>query len=320
MSTEYIDRPPRIQPELPIETVQIPTPPQKDSGRRGLESLVMLAMPIMMMMGYLPTLFTGQGNVCTGIPMILGSLVMGVAALGQILGGRGNYLRQKAAFEQRLKEMRKDLQVAHETQRFYYRHTFPDLPTIFSVAARDENSRFGLRLWERRPSDGDFGALRLGIGSRPSSVIYKVSQADEGEEEDGLWKAAKQLQQDSLVLTDVPITLALRPPVVQNAKPGSGGPQGSDDEPNAKEMKKMEGGVGTPRQHAVGLVGRNAGITSDFARAALMNFLAVHSPNDVRLWVLGTPDAAKNWQWATWLPHANLREDGEGEVQLCFTS
>jgi DNA segregation ATPase FtsK/SpoIIIE, S-DNA-T family len=281
----------------------------------------MLAMPVMMIMGFLPSLFSGQtSSLCTGIPMVLGSIVMGVAALGQVFGGRQDYARQKAAFEERLKEMRKDLQVAHETQRFYYRHTFPDLSTIFAVAARDENSRFGLRLWERRPSDGDFGALRLGIGSRPSSVIYRVQQGDEGNDEDGLWKAAKQLEADSFVLTDAPITLALRPPAAPDPKANSSGPKGTDDQPEAKEMKKMEGGVGTPRQHAVGLVGRNAGITSDFARAALMNFLAVHSPNDVRLWVLGTPEAAKNWQWATWLPHCNLREDGEGEEQLCFTA
>ncbi len=135
MSTEYIDRPPRIQPELPIETVTIPQPPQKAVTGRGLESLVMLAMPAMMIMGYLPALVSGQGNICTGLPMILGAVVMGIAALGQILGGRQNYARQKAAYEQRLKEMRKDLQVSHETQRFYYRHTFPDLPTIFGVAA-----------------------------------------------------------------------------------------------------------------------------------------------------------------------------------------
>ena len=172
----------------------------------------MMLMPLMMIVGYLPSLFTGSSNPCLTVPMILGSLVMGGLALGSLFGGR-NYARLKEAYEQRLKEMRKDLEVLHQAQRFYYRHNNPDLPTIFEVASRAENSRFGLRLWERRPTDGDFGILRLGVGSRPSTVVYKVKSSNEGgEDEDGLLQAAKQLDADLLILTDAPLTLALRPP------------------------------------------------------------------------------------------------------------
>jgi hypothetical protein len=85
------------------------------------------------------------------------------------------------------------------------------MQTVFEIAERSENSRFGTRLWERRTGDSDFGAVRLGMGTRPSSVIYKLGQGGNTGDESPLAKDAKKLEADSLIVSEVPITVPLRP-------------------------------------------------------------------------------------------------------------
>ena len=49
MALEYIDRPPRIQPELPVKEVEIPNPPEQNkSPGQGLMSSI---LPLITMVG-----------------------------------------------------------------------------------------------------------------------------------------------------------------------------------------------------------------------------------------------------------------------------
>ncbi len=60
-SIQMIDRPPRIQPELPFNRFEIPTPPENPQD--GVSKLIQVAMPMTMIVGYVfVTMFGGRGG------------------------------------------------------------------------------------------------------------------------------------------------------------------------------------------------------------------------------------------------------------------
>jgi len=60
-------------------------------------------------------------------------------------------------------------------------------------------------LWERRPGDDDFLAVRLGNGARPTSIVFKKSSASEG------GSLADEVTKKHAVLSPGPITIRLTP-------------------------------------------------------------------------------------------------------------
>ena len=314
MAVEYIDRPPRIQPELPVGEIEVPQPP--DEQKRGDQGLLSMLVPLVTILGFV--LVSGTGNVLFIIPIGLAMVLSVGVAIFSGRRERKELEEKKRGYQLLLAEMRQEMTRSHSVQRMFYTHNYPGVQTLTEIAARVENSRFGSRLWERRPDDSDFGAIRLGIGSRPSSVVYRLSQSNSPLDETPLGKDAKKLAQDSEILTDVPITVPLRPFAKE---PGSDG-QGGDGDGTPK--------VNVVARHSIGFFGKNPSNTADSARAALAHFVTFHSALDTRLFVVGHPQAESSWQWAEWLPHCNIRGIGEDEGfepnkrkkldQLCFSS
>ena len=303
MAVEYVDRPPRIQPELPIGEVQIPSPPEPTKSADG--GIMSLIMPLITIIGFL--FVSGSGNILFIIPMGLAMLL----SVGANIFGSGSekkiYAAKKKAYTETLAELRQEMTRSHNVQRLFYQHNFPDIPSVIDIAARTEVSRFGSRLWERRPTDEDFGFVRLGLGNRPSTVVYKVSTTGSSGAETPLQKDAQQLSLDSQILEGAAITIPLRPIV----RPG-----GADEERAAAAAR-----------HAIGIFGKNPTNIADFSRAMLTHFTAFHSALDTRLYVVGLPQNRAGWQWAEWLPHATERsvaDDNDGGKpkeydQLCFS-
>jgi S-DNA-T family DNA segregation ATPase FtsK/SpoIIIE len=314
MAVEYIDRPPRIQPELPIAQVEIPQPP--DEQARGDQGIISMLLPLVTILGFV--LVSGTGNVLFIIPIGLAMVLSVGAAVFTARRGRKQLAEKKRAYERLLAEMRQEMTRSHSVQRIFYTHNYPDVQTLTEIAARKETSRFGTRLWERRPDDSDFGAIRLGMGNRPSTVIYHLSQSNSPLDETPLWKDANKLAEDSAVLTDVPITVPLRP-FAKDSEPG-GAPEDGDGSPRTSVIAR----------HSIGIFGKNPSNTADTARAALAHFVTFHSALDARLYVIGHPHAQASWQWAEWLPHCNVRGIGEDDIseadgkkkldQLCFSA
>jgi S-DNA-T family DNA segregation ATPase FtsK/SpoIIIE len=167
MPLEYIDRPPRMQPELPTGEVKIPKPPEKPGA--SLQTLISLLLPLIMVLGFV--FASGSGNMTMALIMGLtmgASVVFGVISLR---AERKATAEKEHAYQARLAEMRQEMLRSHNTQRMFYHYNYPDVPSLIEIAARKESSRFGSRIWERRPSDPDFGIVRLGIGSRKSTVV-----------------------------------------------------------------------------------------------------------------------------------------------------
>ncbi len=284
MALETIDRPPRIQLPLPVGEENVPSPPEI---KRDASSVILnLMLPMITILGFAFT--SGSGNLTQMLPMGLAMIAsVGVSIINQAREKR-ELMAKRKLFSEKLREMRHEMTTLQNAQRLHHLHNHPDMGMLLDVAARKETSRFGGRLWERKPSDRDFGAVRLGIGARPSTYVYKFEATPDVTNEDLLLKDAKKLADDSATLRDAPIVIPLR----------SIG--GTGDSSNSVRGK-----------HVVGVFGRNAAQTGDFVRAMLANYAAFQAPHDTRMFIISHPGQRTNWQWAEWLPHVVERSVGD---------
>ncbi len=301
MSVTYIDRPPRIQPELPEGEVEIPNPPEDEE--KGGPPILHALLPLVTIVGYVIVSATGQGrNMMLIIPMALSVVASTVFGMVSYMKEKDAGKEKEKVYEQRLEELRREMVDSHEMQRIFYIYNYPDPTTILKIASGEENSRSGLRLWERRPEDHDFGTIRLGIGTRPSTRVYTVSESGDNGELPQM-RDARQIAEESEFVSNVPVAIPMRPDPTR---------RDMDVEDPEKEAKRMG-----PR-HAIGIAGDNRAKTSDFVRSIAVHYAAFHAPNDARLYVIGSQAARKRWEWAMWLPHTNTRAERYVGDQMNF--
>src|SRR5215470_15491566 len=113
MAVEYIDRPPRIQPELPVGEIPIPNPPTpaKDEG----QSLLNVLVPIITIVGFF--FVSGSSNVLMIIPMGLAMVLsVGVSLFGSHKQAEEAAAQDKA-YSELLAQLRQDMVRSHNTQR-----------------------------------------------------------------------------------------------------------------------------------------------------------------------------------------------------------
>ena len=295
--TVLINRPPRIQPDLPQEDIDIPEPPDTDKGG---QTLVQMFLPLLTIIGYVIVSASGQGrNIAMLIPMGLSVVASSGLGLWTYLKEQREDKEKKEAYRQRLGEMRREMENYHDLQRNFYAYNYPSPELVLAVAQNRESDkkddRFGTRLWERRTSDPDFGTVRLGMGTQPSSVLYALKMGKNNE--DPLMYEAIKLADDSKFVQNIPVVVKLRP-YKKNAK---------DDAPD-------------PGRHSIGITGKDSARVYDFTRAMLTNFAAFHAPTDTRLFIFGAPSDENNWNWARYLPHCNTGSGSKPGDQLCFSS
>ncbi|MBP8002157.1 MAG: hypothetical protein KA314_22635 [Chloroflexi bacterium] len=136
-------------------------------------------------------------------------------------------------------------------------------------------------LWERRPNDNDFLALRVGTGEWPNTV--KV-QAPDGDPDDSRIVSAQRIAQKYLVIPDMPILVNLN------------------------------------RLGSVGVRGNRPTEALYLAFAMLSSLAVHHSPDEVHLYVFShRPDAAALWQWVRWLPHTNILYSTGAKTRLSLS-
>jgi DNA segregation ATPase FtsK/SpoIIIE-like protein len=278
-----------------------------------------LLLPAVSILGF--ALVSGSRNPLFIIPMGLAVVITIIVTIVRSRKDLEEFKQKKRAYAELLAEKRQEMNRSHNAQRIFYRHNYPDVSTLYEVAARKETSRFGSRIWERRTSDMDFGVVRLGIGTRPSTVVYTIGAGPNPGEESPLLKDALKLASDSEYVSDIPITVPLRPYFKDDDDTG---------ETEVEEgQKKAPGSKNITARQSIGIFGKSPTNTADFARAIVAHFVTFHSATDTRLHVIGQPKAKENWSWAEWLPHCNPRDIGFGDQastkpedldQLCFSS
>ncbi len=268
----YADRPPRIQPELPEKAIPIPQPPDDAAGN---VSILQSLFPLMTIIGYVMISFLGQGrSLLFIIPMGLSVGLSSIYTFWSFFKAQRELAEKKKEYDSLLAEMRRDMVDYHNTQRRFYEYNYPEPDITLSVDGISPDNRAGSRLWERRTFDHDFSMIRVGVGSRPSTVIY---EAERGQgEEDPQMKDAIKLDEDSRIVFDVPITLPMYQQVIDDKEEG--------DEPK-NQVRHAMGIAGDP-EHVYPLI-----------RSVISNFTAFHAPNDANLYIVGVNRAEKQWDW-----------------------
>jgi DNA segregation ATPase FtsK/SpoIIIE, S-DNA-T family len=296
-----IDRPPRIQPELPVDEIEIPQPPSKDQS--GYERLIQVALPMVTIIGYIAvTAFGGAGrSPLMLIPMALSVVASTAFAIYSYRKERQRRAEQERAYNERLVELTREMHGYHDQQRRFFGYNYPGRSSLFRIARNarhealrpDRSLRAEVRLYERRVEDEDFGVVRLGIGTRPSTVVYTMRDAENFE--DRQVREALKLQDDSRFVTDIPIIINLR----------QTNPDDLDDQDSEEKN-------GTPVTHALGIAGEPAA-AYEFTRSLLAHYTVFHAPMDAKLYLLAT--RKKEWAWVARLPHSQADEQNQ---YCCF--
>jgi len=310
----FIDRPPRIEPELPSGICEIPSPP--DEPDKVGQLLQQAFLPMVMIMGYiLMSVFGGGRNLLMMIPMLLSVVATICLAVYTNIQEKKHSDAADAAYKRRISELRRKMESEHEQQRIYYFYNYPNPDKTLGIASdldrpaeqRQEEIRSGTRLWERRPKDHDFLYLRLGISTRQSTVIYKISANEKTT--NPLMREATRLAEDSRLLYDVPVTIPMLLPTddsekkkVESKKADSGGEEKKEEAQEAK---------GVTIRHSVGIVGNSPEKVHSYLRTMLVDYAAFHSPQDAMLYVAGTSAARHYWRWAYALPHCKEADKTE---------
>lgn len=305
-----IDRPPRIQPELPFDQIEIPNPPVQEDN--NLMQLLQMALPLLMILSMVFVTFSSSGgrSYLLIIPMLLSVVGMSGFAFFSYRRDRQKREALRKAYRARLVDLNSEMHNAHDQQRRFYDYNYPDPVALYRIVQEtqreaqrsDPQLRSAARVWERRVADEDFGVLRLGMGTLPSTVLYTLSQQESVE--DDLVREAMKLADDSCFVDNIPVIVSLRPP---REEPTT---SGEDDEPATAQDDTPR----TPMTHALGIAGEPR-TAYPFAHALLSHYAVFHQPADARLYLLGSH--SKEWGWTEELPHC------QGDVQSdyhCFVA
>jgi len=268
MKQIFIDRPPRIQPELPLGEHQIPKPPTHPQSGNLL--LIEIGLPLVTIIGYVFVSAFAGGSLGLMIPMAL-SVVAAVAfSIYTIRQTKLKREQSDQAYANRLVELNKAVQTSHDLQRRFYRYNYPDVQgtarivrqALHEARKSERTLRSESRLWERRTDDDDFGTVRLGVGTLPSTVVYRLGDIEEYDNPQA--RAALKLESDARFVSEIPVIISLRPAAAPE-----------DDE--NKERRAMRELLRTPVAHSVGVAG-DAGAVYSFARALIASYAVFHPP------------------------------------------
>jgi type VII secretion protein EccCb len=310
---KYIDRPPRVEPQIPSGVFNIPNPP--DSEQNFGQLLQQAFLPMIMILGYILASVFGQSrNMLMMIPMMLSVIATVALAIYTNVQERKQREAAEAAYKRRISELRRKMESEHEQQRIYYFYNHPDPEKTLGMAAdldresniREEEVRSGTRLWERRPKDHDFMYLRLGISTRQSTVVYKIGENEKTESP--LMREATRLAEDSRLLFDVPVTVPMYLPQDDSEKKKT---ESKKQEQKEGEEEESQESKGITIRHSLGITGNSAEKVHAYLRTLLIDYATFHSPQDTMLYVAGTSDARQYWRWAYALPHCKEADKTE---------
>jgi DNA segregation ATPase FtsK/SpoIIIE, S-DNA-T family len=271
-------RPP--EPDYPTGEVVLDPPPElAQPDGRGWQQLLMV-LPMLAGSVAMALMYTSFRS---GPLMYVTGALFGLSAIGmlgtqfmfssgqtkhQMRGARQEYMRYLA--QQRTKVRR-----TIERQRTALHYRYPDPDSLWSIPA-------GQRLWERRPADGDFGMVRIGLGPREIATPLIPPQTKPLDQLEPMCAAAlRRFITTYAVVADVPVVMALD---------------------------------GFARVHVRGPEVR----TRALVRSILVQAAVFHAPDDLLVAVCAGTHQRAHWEWVKWLPHGlhPTRTDALGNLRL----
>ncbi|HEY7272171.1 MAG TPA: type VII secretion protein EccCa [Actinoplanes sp.] len=285
MSTVVVKRPTRRPaPEIPTGELAVDAPPEIPQAGGGRWQQAAMALPMLggsvamaLMMG------RGSGGAFSyvvGGLFGVSSLAMLATSFGstgspkkaEMMAARREYLRHLASLRRRVRDT-----AARQRVGLYYRH--PDPGRLWSTA----NS---FRVWERRPTDPDFGVVRLAVGPQTLATPLVPPVTRPLEDLEPMTAGALRRFLDTYsVVPDLPVAVSLR---------------------------------GFARVFVRG----DENDTRSLTRAVLAQLAVFHAPDDLIIAVCAGAERGNEWEWVKWLPH-NLhpaKTDALGPVRLVTTS
>jgi S-DNA-T family DNA segregation ATPase FtsK/SpoIIIE len=273
--------PRRAGPMEPRGEIVLESPPElpETVGGGGMGQMLTY-LPMVAGAGATGLLVTGSG----GAPITyLASGMMGVSMLGMAFSGMGRSSGEKRRrldgdrrdYQRYLEQVRRRVRRAAEQQRASALWHHPDPDALWCIGV-------GTRVWERRPGDEDFLALRVARGPRRLSVSLVPPETKPIEDLEPISAAAlRRFVRTHRQVADLPAALALQ---------GFG-------------RLTVAGSPETGRA---------------LARAMVAQLAAFHSPDDAIVAVCTAGPAAAEWEWLKWLPHAlsPTAVDAVGQVRL----
>ncbi|MEV6302248.1 type VII secretion protein EccCa [Actinoplanes sp. NPDC051861] len=282
MSTVTVKRyPRRPAPAIPSGDVVLDPPPElPPPGNKGWTNLLM-TLPMVAGSAAMAMMFSFQKPGPLGY--IVGAM-FGVSMLGMLLAqvvtnngqpSKAEMAASRQKYMHHLSQHRRKIikVITEQRQAMYYRHPDPD--ALWSTVGSH-------RLWERRPVDGDFGTVRLGLGPLEVATPIVPPRTSRVEDLEPVCAVAlRRFVKTYAVVPDLPVALSL---------PGFG-------------RVYLRG----PQQQTRALV-----------RAMLAQAVTFHAPDDLLVAVCAGPEVAAEWEWAKWLPHAlhPTKTDALGQLRM----
>jgi S-DNA-T family DNA segregation ATPase FtsK/SpoIIIE len=204
--------------------------------------------------------------------MVLAMVGGGLAAtIGQRRSRSRRWTRTTQRYAAHLTDVRTKAAAAAVAQRDALQACFPGPESLVTAAARGDG------LWERRPGDDDFAAVRLGRGRVAAHCPARLARDDGplAEADPDLAAEADRLIAETATLSGAPIVVPLR-------DAGCVAIVGEPDRSRA------------------------------LAGAWLAGLATFQAPAELRIMGLFPLEAVRTWSWLKWLPHTRDPEAGEG--------
>ncbi|WP_433142421.1 type VII secretion protein EccCa [Actinomadura nitritigenes] len=286
MSTILVKRKERRKPPpAPKGELLLESPPEIPEMQSGGMQAVLTYLPMAVMPVMMGLMFVGGG---TKSPMMMISsggmaLAMGGMMIGQL--GRGSGERKfklngaRRDYFRYLSQVRRRVRRAAEQQRESLEWNSPDPDSLWSLV-------MSARIWERRPSDADFGNVRIGAGPQKLAVQLIPPETKPIEDLEPMTAGAlRRFVRAHSTVPNLPVAVSL--PSFARILP-------------VGDLDAVRGMV----------------------RAMIAQLTAFHSPDDMRVSVCASAEAMPHWDWVKWLPHAMhpTLTDAAGPVRLMATS
>ncbi|MFE9389609.1 type VII secretion protein EccCa [Streptomyces sp. NPDC006784] len=281
MTQIVVKRPPRaLPPDVPAEELQLQPPPELPKNKQ--EGMWMQLLPMLGMGGssvyfLMPGMNSHPMMKIMGVLMLFSTLTMVIAMVIRMRRGtQGEMAQTRRDYLKYLAQTRRTVRRTAVKQRDaqFYLHPAPD--QLWSLVAE------GSRVWERRPSDLDFGQVRVGLGVQQlATPLVSPDTAPVDELEPLTAGAMHQFINTHATLDGLPMAISLRAFYHMTVS----------GDPDAVYAS---------------------------ARALLCSLCAMHSPEDLVVAVAAGRESYAGWDWAKWLPHAQARgeTDGAGSRRL----
>lgn len=288
MSTVVIKRPPRRPaPEIPVGELPVDAPPEIPAVAGGRWQQLLMVLPMLGGTVAMAMMFGRGGGAYSyvvGGMFGLSSLAMLVTSWGsasgtpkksEMMAARRDYLRHLTVLRRRVRQT-----AGQQRAGLYYRH--PDPGRLWSTV--DSH-----RVWERRPTDPDFGVVRVAVGPQTLATPLVPPVTRPLEELEPMTAGSLRRFLDAYsVVPDLPVALSLRS--FARVFVRAAGPADDGDGPAAQAL----------------------------ARAMLAQLAVFHAPDELLVAVCAGPERRAAWEWVKWLPHAHhpTRTDALGPVRL----